>query len=294
MNKFLEFIPIWLIVHLVWVLPLSCARKFADFLAWILFRLPGLRREVTIENLKRAFPDWEEEKYSRKAASCYKFFTRAGVEWLKFEDVLRNDSFTVDSWQLLDRHRQGGALILTGHLGYWELLGALIARRYGDLFVYADEQSNPYSQSLIDRRRSAMQISTAAGVEGIRELTRRLQKGNLAGFVGDQRPRGKATIVSFFGSPVKSTRIPAVAARRTEVPVLPVFALRSGENEITVKIEEPLPVSRGGVSSGEEKKLLQQYNRVLQDYIKRYPHQYFWLHNRWKGTEKVQERENSP
>ncbi len=287
MKKWFEYVFIWLIVKLVRLLPLPAARRLADLLAWILYRLLGLRRKVVLENLKRAFPEWTEEKRRDVARGCYHFYARAGVEWVKFETVFEHEKFILDELQKLDNYREEGALLVTGHLGYWELLGALIADRYGGIYVYADVQSNPYSQSLIDNMRSRMNVTSGAGMEGIRGLSRQLQRGGFAGFVADQRPRGKPAVVSFFGSPVKSTRIPAVVARRTEAAVVPAFAVRSAENEITVKVEDPLPVSREGLKEGQEDKLLNQYNRILEKYIDRYSKQYFWLHNRWKGTQKL-------
>ncbi|MGM0381589.1 MAG: lysophospholipid acyltransferase family protein [bacterium] len=291
MKKWFEYVPIWIIVQLVRKLPLAGARRLADLLGWILFDLLKIRRQVVLENLRRVFPDRSEEKREEIAAGCYRFFARGGVEWLKSKTVLEQEKIPVEGWKKLDRYRREGALIVTGHLGYWELLGALVARRFGDIYVYADEQSNPYSQALIDRMRRSLDVFTGAGVEGIRGLTRQLQENKFGGFVADQRPRGKPAVVPFFGHPVKSTRIPAVVARKTGAPVVPAFALRTGEDEISVRVEDPLPASRGGLKAGEEEELLEEYNRVLEQYITRYPRQYFWLHNRWKGTENLQANE---
>ncbi len=294
MKKWLEFVPIWTVVQLIRLLPLFAARRVADMLAWGLYRMPGLRQGLVRENLERAFPDWEPKKRRRIAKDCYRFFVRAGVEWLKFESVFEREDIHLEELEKLDSYAEEGALLVTGHLGYWELLGGLIAERYGGIYVYADVQSNPYSQSLIDDIRARMNVTTGAGMEGIRGLNRQLEAGGFAGFVADQRPRGKPAVVDFFAHPVKATRIPAVVARRTGAAVVPAFALRSSEGQIKIKIEEPLAASRDGLAAGEENKLLAQYNRILEEYISRYPEQYFWLHNRWKGTEKISAADSSP
>jgi KDO2-lipid IV(A) lauroyltransferase len=286
MKKEFEYGLIWFVVRLIKLLPLSLARRLADLIAFLLYNILSVRKQVTLENLRRAFPDWDFPRRYQTGKDCYRFYARSAVEWLKTDDILAKGEVEVegDGAARLNKYAAEGAIIATGHIGYWELIGVLIARRFGEINVYADEQSNPYSQKMINRNRGKYNISTYTGGSGVRQLVKAANKGKPVGVVADQRPRGKSLYVPFFNRYVQNTRIPALLARQTGLPVLPVFAIRTAADRISVFVEPPLETSLEPPGEQDEIELISEYNSVLEKYIKRYPEQYFWLHRRWKNA----------
>ncbi len=286
MKKELEYGLIWFVVRLIKLLPLNLACRLADLIAFLLYSVFSVRKQVTLENLRRAFPDWEFPRRYRTGKDCYRFYARSAVEWLKTDDILAKGEVEIegDGEERLEKYVGDGAIIATGHIGYWELIGVLIAHRSGEIHAYADEQSNPYSQQMIDRNREKYNISTYNGAAGIRKMVKIAKSGKPVGVVADQRPRGKSLYVPFFNRYVQNTRIPPLLARQTGAPVLPVIAVRSAADKISVFVEPPLETSLKPPEKQDEIELISEYNSVLEKYIRRFPEQYFWLHRRWKNA----------
>jgi len=291
MKKKIEFLAIWLVVTGIHMMPLNMSRHFADFIAYIVRDVLRIRRSVVDENLRRAFPDWEDERRERVSNECYRFFARAAVDWLKADDVLESESVDITGGDRLDRLSKEGGILVTGHLGYWELSAILVVRRIGRITVYADRQSNPHSERLIERQRNRHGVQTASGSTGVRRLAKDVNAGGVIGIVGDQRPRNQPEYVPFFGSLVRNTRVLSFVARITQSKVLPLSVRRSSFNRLEFRIEKPLPASLERVTKENRSRLLTQYNRWLEKRIPETPEQYFWLHRRWKNSRPIDEGE---
>ncbi|MFB6356597.1 MAG: lysophospholipid acyltransferase family protein [bacterium] len=283
MKKRLEYALIRFLVAIVQILPLSWGQRIGAGIGNVLYRWIGIRREVVKQNLHRCFSSENRGEIDRIAKECYTFYGRAAVDWVRAGDMLDSVECRVKGWDNLEPFLETGAVITTGHLGYWEQAAIILAQRLGSMTVYADEQSNPYSQQMIDRFRSRFDVHTVSGTRGIRYLAKQVKEGHIVGAVGDQRPRNKPAYVQFFDARVKNTRIPAFLVRQAEVPLIPLVMVETDSGTVELKIDEPLPESRNQ-QSGEfsSSRLLRQYNAWLEQRIREHPEQYFWLHKRSK------------
>jgi len=286
LRYLLEYLPLKVILFLAALLPLSAARRLGDAVAWLLGKVLKLRRDVVENNLKRAFPDKTDEERSVLADGCYRFYCRMALEWSQAEKMLDKEQIEFKSPEIVDRQieRGKGLIFISGHLGYWELAGALLVRRFGPMHVYADVIHNPFVNQEVERRRSDLGVDTVTGKWALKKQARLLRQGETIGLVADQSKGVRQAEVPFFGYRVKNTRIPATLARITAAPVVPVVAVREKKYTITVRFSEPLPASLTGVTRENEEELLRQYNEWLEDEVKRFPEQYFWLHRRWKDA----------
>lgn len=292
MKKQLEFAVIWTVVTAVRLLPLSMARSVADILAFILRDILGIRWNVVKNNIKRAFPAWSDQRRTRVASECYRFFARAGVDWLKSDAVLNDENIEIEGEDRLDKMNRDGGIIASGHLGYWELSGVLVASRVDELIVYADRQSNPHSEQMIRNMRLENGIETDNGLTGVRELAKSAREGGVAAVVADQRPKNQPEYVPFFGYEVKNTKILSFVARQSQKPVYPIACRRQSPGTIQFLVDEPLPASLEEVTSENRHRLLLQYNQWLEDRIRETPEQYFWLHKRWKDARPLKGGDN--
>ncbi|UCH85084.1 MAG: lysophospholipid acyltransferase family protein, partial [Candidatus Latescibacterota bacterium] len=97
-----------------------------------------------------------------------------------------------------------------------------------------------------------------------------------------QDARHHGIFVDFFGRPASTVRGPAVFAIRRDCPIVPCFLIREGCDRHRAVFERPLwPDER---LSGREavRELTQRFTMLLEDYVRKYPEQYFWTHRRWK------------
>lgn len=289
-RYWLEFIPLYLVVQLARILPRSGVRILAAGVAFLVGKILGLRREVVINNLQRAFPGLNAEERREICSDCYKFYARAGLEWFRTSRLLQQEQIEVEGAGPLEARQEAGqgAIIVTGHLGYWELSGAWIARRFGSITVYADVLHNPHVQRLIKNQRQDLNIDTVTGKWAMKDLAREVRQGRIVAFVADQSKGSQTARIPFFGSRVTNTRMPAFIARVTGAPVFPLAAVREGKQSINIKFSQPLPASKGSLEEADEPELLAEYNAWLEEMIRKYPEQYFWMHRRWKDAEPLE------
>lgn len=274
------------VLGIIRLLPLRYARGFGDGLGWFLNHVLKLRRDVIDDNLEQAFPDCDRETRREYANDCYRFFARAGVDWMKLDAVLRTETIKEEGWHHLEQFQGDGAIVVSGHFGYWELSAALVARRHDGFKVYADRQSNPYSDDLIRCHRENFDLQPVSGLSGVKELLSTLETGGIVGAMGDQREGNNFHYVPFFGRAVRTPRIIPFLARRTDSPVIPMSAYRKN-GVIKFKLYEPLPTSLRSMGKEHEFDLLQEYHDWLENEVLKSPEQYFWLHKRWKDSRPV-------
>ncbi|MFQ5780764.1 MAG: lysophospholipid acyltransferase family protein, partial [Nitrospiria bacterium] len=116
------------------------------------------------------------------------------------------------------------------------------------------------------------------------ELVELLRKGESVGFLLDQnRPRGEAVFVDYFGRPAATHKGLAILALRTKAPVVPVFMIRQKEGHRMI-IEKPLVLTRTGTLKRDIVEATALFTRKIESYVRRYPDHWLWVHRRWKTT----------
>lgn len=283
MKKKLETLAVQSLIPVLRALPLSTARLIGTGFGKLFGKLLGLRRKVVENNLRQAFPEWSDSQVLGTASRTYRFFTRAAIDWLRYEDVREAESISVTGWEHVKYLEEDGGIIATGHIGYWELAASELADRFDSFTVYADRQSNPGTDRIIRNLRENRGVYSVNGPNGLRKLVRRVQDGRVVGLIRDQRPRNQHEYVEFFGDQVKNTRILSFVARKTGRPVVPVAMVRTGPESIELRVFPALDCSEKEVSDDNRCNLLREYNAWLEERIRKFPEQYFWPHRRWKG-----------
>ncbi len=192
--------------------------------------------------------------------------------------------------RLLDQGR--GLILLTCHLGSWELLGVRVARELerlgrGPLAVVTGTVHNEPVDRLLQARRRAAGLLPVPRRDGLRPLLEHLRQGGAAAFLLDQKLADGDPVATFFGRPAPTPDGMAKLAVRMGVPVLPVamaWDAASGRHLI-----HRLPVLNAGPAvadaepAGRERELAlqQECQSALEALIRRNPEQWVWFHDRW-------------
>ncbi|HWR97811.1 MAG TPA: lysophospholipid acyltransferase family protein [Candidatus Methanoperedens sp.] len=177
-----------------------------------------------------------------------------------------------------------GAFILSGHCGNWELLGARLAREV-PLTSVARAMANPLVGELVERQRQAAGVRTIDARGAVRGILRALQRGEVVGMLLDQSAlRSERVFVPFLGRPAATNFSLAMLALKTGAPVLPAFAARDATGRHRVWISPPIPVADSGDRAQRIGVSTARYTAAIEKYVRRYPEQWFWVHNRWKRT----------
>jgi KDO2-lipid IV(A) lauroyltransferase len=268
--------------------PLGLLRRVGAALGWITYRMIGIRRRVTVENIAASFPEFDREKVERIALESYKNFGRSMMETSRFPRMSENELWKMVTVEGDEHPRQAlregrGAIIFTGHFGNWELLGATIA--HGGFPVYGTDtrHSNDMThQMIIDLRRS-QGVQVLEPDEPFSGMVRMLSENQFIAYLADQDGGRDGIFVDFLGRPASTRRGLALLALRSGSPIAPVFIIREGESRHRVIYHElvrPDPRLKGGEAAAD---LTQRCTRLLEDVIHRHPESYFWMHRRWKS-----------
>ncbi len=188
------------------------------------------------------------------------------------------------------RERSGRVVLVTAHLGNWEVLPPVhvhLAGRGMRIVVRAVEQ--PGVNRFVEEIRSRNNIGIVDKSRGLRAMIKVLRAGEDLGVLIDQKVRpGLGVPVPFFGELVPAVPVASVLARATGALIQPVFTgvLPDGRSRI-----DYLPAF---APSGDDAADTARIHGLLEDYIRRYPEQWFWVHDRWKYAEPLPGDQNSP
>jgi len=172
--------------------------------------------------------------------------------------------------------RGHGVLLLTAHLGCWELLGAWLAQGLERPAVVTGTVRNPAVDQLLQARRRALGLEPLPRDAGARPLLRALDRGAVVGVLLDQNTRAASAWVPFLGSPAPTPLGPLRIARRRGVPLLPVAMVRAGRRWVVHHLEPIEPAA-----AGDDLELAARCTRALEQMISRNPAQWVWFHERW-------------
>jgi KDO2-lipid IV(A) lauroyltransferase len=251
------------------------------------FWFPKLRRTGE-RNLALAFPDLSDIERRQLLRRSFENLGRLLAIFSHFAD----DSEAVKAMiavegleHLAGASAQGkGVILFTGHVGAWELSSFGLSLFGHPLNFLVRRLDNPKIEAMIDRLRSRAGNRTIDKRSAAREMLAILRDGRTLGILVDLNTLDReAVFVDFFGLPAATTFIVAKLALRTGASVLPVFAPWDNHGgRFRLNIGAPLSIERTGDEDEDVRRLTQEYTRVVEDYVRRYPDQWLWIHRRWK------------
>lgn len=286
MKKFFHFLS-YLVLRSVclvlMLLPLQLVYLLARGAAHLGFHVFRFRRQVVMDNLHIAFGGKIGHAGLEALASrAYVQIAMTFMELMimpKLYDQGQNTP-TPEHLALLQRllHEGRGLVLVSGHLGNWELQGAVIAKAMpGTFSVAAVQQSNPYINRFITQRRNDTGMQVAASKEAMRLLLKALKNKEAIGLVADQNAGRDAVFVDFFGKIAATAPGPAQLALKYGAPMVFGAAVRIAPGKFKTLVQQVAIKKDDTVQT-----LTQKHVKILEGFIRQYPDQYFWLHRRWK------------
>jgi len=156
----------------------------------------------------------------------------------------------------------------------------------------AKKQHNPYAEQYILRTRNSKGIEVIYMRAYVREFIRALKENSCLAFLSDQDARKHGEFVDFFGKPASTYKGPAVLHLRTNAPIIPCYSYRDKNNIHHCVFEPSLEFDLSNNYDENIRLITRALNERIENWIKKYPEQYFWFHKRWKSSPS-QDIENS-
>jgi len=246
----------------------------------------GLRRRLVESHLRQAFPERDAAWVRATAAASYAHLGREAVAVLRLAGAPAAEIVARTELEGFERFRAAveegrGVVLVSGHLGNWELGAASLAARGIPLDVVVQRQANPLFERALARARAGLGLRVIDRGSAPRAALRALRQGRVVAFVADQDARGAGVFVPFFGRLASTHRGPAVLALRAGSPVFLGLMLRAERGRYRGVLEE-LCADRSGELAAAAYRIVAAYTARLEAYVRAAPEQYFWHHRRWK------------
>lgn len=271
------------IISLARLLPWWTLRRLGALsgrIVWVASRVNRLR---ALDHLALAFPKLTEAERTvlAKQACCNQ--TTNLLEYLHLTGrglAAVESKVEVEGWEHIEAARSSGRplLVITGHCGNWELLGAVFGRRQAPLAAVVRSLSEPDLEPVVDRLRSGLgtRIINRGRPGSIRDLLAALRGGTALLMLIDQDIRGDGVFVPFFGVLANTPAGAAKLALRRKSVVITAFMERLEDGRHLARFHPPLGLPDDLVGA------TAVMTRAIEDQIRRRPAQWVWWHRRWR------------
>ncbi len=270
------------------VLGLKTSRKFSYLLAFIFFYLIPIRKQVTIENLKKAFPDYSSKRIRKIAFESYRSFAITLIEILYLPNMTSdqikklilcgNNDFIIEKFK-----ENRGVILLSAHFGNWEAMAVSLSLQLKiPFYAVIKAQRNVLVSDWLNKMRSKWGNKIVPLGISIRNVYKALKDKNIIAMVADQRGPEEGIRVIFFGRKAAIYAGPASLALRTKSPLFFAVSVRQPDYSYITHFEE---VSIENLPEDEDEKIIeisQRHTLLLEEAIRRNPEQWLWMHKRWK------------
>ena len=288
----LEYVVLRFLIGLVRLAPIDLAGSISAK-AWRLIAPLNRRHKRALLNLERAFPDKSPEERRRIALAAWENLGRVMVETMNIDRLLDDPArlhITNGHWIQRYKDKMGPALIVTMHMGNWEigmwpvmLAGARPAGVYRQV-------KNPYVDRYLRRQRQALYPGGLFGrgrapTNDETHKTARLimdyvRQGGRLGFISDLYD-AQGIAVPFFGYPAKSMPIAAMIARRVGARIWIGRCIRIGNRAcFDVNVNE-LRIPRTANQAEDIRSITAAIQRHFETWIRETPEQFMWSNRRW-------------
>ena len=287
----MSYYIVLLISKIACLLPWSLCRKIGWLLVQIVWPfVPKRRKKMSKENIMRCL-QVDENESDRISKASFVQFGDLLFEVLRFP-VLKNtmkDHVKIEGLHYLTDYinsseRQGkGAVIATCHSDNWELMGGAFAQYGISLVGVAKKQKSSGMDKFINEYRTmiGMHITYKSGV---REMYNMLAEGWFIGLIMDQDiSRQDGVIVKFFNEPTNYATGAASMSRFKNIPIFPAFMHRNEDGTHILKVQPAIYVEKTKDKRDDIKRTTQTLAALIEEHIRKYPEEWFWLHDRWKS-----------
>ena len=279
------------------LMPRGAGRELFALLGDVAGRIAVRDTQRAVENLGVAFPDAPAPVRRALAAAMFKQLGRNAYEFLRLQgasrDVVKARVSRVEGMEnFLAAHRRGkGVIVITGHIGCWELLPAyFVAIGYAVTVVGRRMAAARLNERLV-RARNGLGVRSLDRDENPRPMFDVLTRGEILGVLIDQHTRVAGTWVPFFGRPAHTPTAVAKLAIATGAAIVPmgIFLERGGKH--VVRVSPEVVAGKTGSRESDVREVTEACSLAVEQLIRLDPAQWVWFHRRWRephGTERVE------
>ncbi|MGB7137207.1 MAG: lysophospholipid acyltransferase family protein [Acidobacteriaceae bacterium] len=305
MREALEYAFAWTLLKVFGALPRPLARAAGAALGALAWQLVPRLRRTGLRNLELAYPDLPLAERTAILRRLYRHLGWQLAEFCRMPGYTRENTRGLIAYDGLDhylaaRGRGRGVLIVTGHLGAWELSSFWHSLMGYPMSMVIRRLDNPRVDALVNRIRCLHGNRVLHKDDFARGLLSAMRRGDTVGILMDTNmtpPQG--VFVPFFGVPACTASGLARVALRTGAAVLPGFLVHEPQSapesgakpaagqgsdhpEYVLRFGPEIPLIRTGDDERDVLENTARFTAAIEESIRRYPDQWLWVHRRWK------------
>ena len=288
-SEYLQFVVVWCVARGLGLLPRPVARLLGAAMGRVLYLLAGRLRLTGLRNLELAMPAMDLAEREKTLKLVYR---NLGWQLAEFCRMERYTPENTAGWiryeglgRFLDAQARGkGVLIVTGHLGAWELSSFYHSLMGHPMGMVIRRLDNRRLDGFVNRIRCLHGNKVLHKDDFARGLLTAMRQGESVGILMDTNmtpPQG--VFVDFFGTPACTASGLARVALKTGAAVVPGFLVwEESERRYVLHFGERIALPNSGDPEADILELTQRCTREIEAWVRRYPDQWLWIHRRWK------------
>jgi len=237
-------------------------------------------------NLRIIFPDKSNQEIRKISMMVFRNFAKYLVDFFRFEKI--NPEYIKNNVKLENMHhfddalaKGKGVIVLSAHLGNWELGGVVIAQLGYPFCVVALPHKIKKVNDFFDRQRNRKGVKVIATGKAVRSCIAEIRNNHMVALVGDRDFSEKGIVLNLFGKPTHFPQGPAALSLLTGALIVPGFMLRNSDDSFTLRIEKAIEFKPSGNKEKDTIDLINAYNIIIENYIRKYPQQWYVFRKFW-------------
>jgi Kdo2-lipid IVA lauroyltransferase/acyltransferase len=269
-------------------LPHRAAVATGAALGWIAWWASARHRNLALRHLAIAFPERDDQWRRRTGRASFANLGRSALELLVADRIDVRSAVLLDEAEILAAHAEGrGVVAFSCHLGNWELLARRVALAGVPVATVAKKANDPRLTELLVRSRRATGIESLwrDDPSSIRELVRRLRRGEVIAVLIDQDTDVASHFVPFFGRAARTPRTLSDLAVREGAAVVfgRIHRIEPGlHRAVLTRVPKPGDADRERASL----ELTRTVTEAIEGEIRTHPDEWVWMHERWRTPPK--------
>jgi KDO2-lipid IV(A) lauroyltransferase len=269
-------------------IPRELRRNLFTGMFRLFYYLSPKQRLITIHNLTCAFPEKSINEIKNIARGAYRTLGITAADFFEIPSLTKDNIGNLVEVEGLEYYTKAmeknrGILMLGAHFSNWELTAVAISLVLKPAVITYRPLDSPTLDNLVLWVRSCTGNVLIDKERAMRKMLRSLAHNEIVATMIDQNMAWQEGVfVDFFGRPACTTNGLALLALHTDAPVVPGYLLRLENGKYRMVIKEEMAVIRTGDEDADILINTQNFTRFIEDTVREYPDQWFWIHQRWK------------
>lgn len=285
-----EAYAVGLVLFILRYLPHWATATLASLAARVMCVADARHRRIMIRQMRLAFGErFSEEDLRRLSRECYRHELLCFVELARLPRIGQKylqrhiDSAAMAAGKSLKQSGKG-VLIITGHIGSWELLAHTAALNGYPVTALARPLKNPYLNAILNRLRTVNGNQIREKLDSMRSISQLVKQGEWVCFLYDQNGGRNDAFIPFFGVPAATWRSAPFIHLKFDIPILVCSLMRENwrGDRFTAVLCDPLYPEESRLHDNPESYVLNYIHRGFEKAIAAHPEQWIWQHRRWK------------